>query len=90
MWTPDEFARGSVSRSQILFVLAWFHAIVQERRKYIPQVINTNLRSTEHKLIYAVILHISLRVGLSFMNFLKPIYVPVMKLSIESANVLRD
>jgi len=29
---------GSVSRSQALFVLAWFHAIVQERRIFIPQV----------------------------------------------------
>lgn len=38
IWTPDEFAKGSVARSQTLFVLAWFHAIIQERRKYIPQV----------------------------------------------------
>jgi dynein heavy chain 2 len=38
MWTPDEFGKGSVARSQTLFVLAWFHAIIQERRKYIPQV----------------------------------------------------
>jgi dynein heavy chain 2 len=38
MWTPDEFSKGSVARSQTLFVLAWFHAIIQERRKYIPQV----------------------------------------------------
>ncbi len=38
-WTQDEFGKGGVIRSQILFVLAWFHAIVQERRKYIPQVI---------------------------------------------------
>ncbi|UJR10563.1 hypothetical protein I4U23_014763 [Adineta vaga] len=37
MWTPEEFEKGSVARSQTLFVLAWFHAIVQERRKYIPQ-----------------------------------------------------
>ena len=29
---------GSVSRSQALFVLAWFHAVVQERRIFIPQV----------------------------------------------------
>jgi dynein heavy chain 2 len=37
-WTQDEFGKGGVPRSQTLFVLAWFHAIVQERRKYIPQV----------------------------------------------------
>ncbi|CAF4464114.1 unnamed protein product, partial [Rotaria magnacalcarata] len=37
IWTPEEFGKGSVARSQILFILAWFHAIVQERRKYIPQ-----------------------------------------------------
>ncbi len=38
IWTQDEFGKGGVTRSQTLFVLAWFHAIVQERRKYIPQV----------------------------------------------------
>ncbi|CAF3379900.1 unnamed protein product [Rotaria sp. Silwood1] len=37
IWTQDEFGKGGVTRSQTLFVLAWFHAIVQERRKYIPQ-----------------------------------------------------
>ncbi|CAF4304404.1 unnamed protein product, partial [Rotaria magnacalcarata] len=37
IWTQDEFGKGSTTRSQTLFVLAWFHAIVQERRKYIPQ-----------------------------------------------------
>ena len=37
IWTPEEFSRGNVNRSQMLFLLAWFHAIVQERRKYIPQ-----------------------------------------------------
>ena len=37
-WSPELVARGNnVSRSQALFVLAWFHAIVQERRIYIPQ-----------------------------------------------------
>jgi dynein heavy chain 2 len=28
---------GSVGRCQTLFALAWFHAIIQERRNYIPQ-----------------------------------------------------
>ncbi len=37
-WTQEEFGKGGTTRSQILFVLAWFHAIIQERRKYIPQV----------------------------------------------------
>ena len=36
-WTPDFIERGSVVRSQALFALAWYHAIIQERRTYIPQ-----------------------------------------------------
>ena len=37
-WSNDYIGdRNMVSRSQALFVLAWFHAIVQERRVYIPQ-----------------------------------------------------
>ncbi|XP_065833043.1 cytoplasmic dynein 2 heavy chain 1-like isoform X2 [Oscarella lobularis] len=37
-WTPEFVSRGkSVARSQALFALSWFHAIVQERRSYIPQ-----------------------------------------------------
>lgn len=37
-WTPDFISKGGlVYRSQALFVLAWFHAIIQERRNYIPQ-----------------------------------------------------
>lgn len=38
-WSPEYISKsGSVSRSQALFVLAWFHAVVQERRIFIPQV----------------------------------------------------
>ena len=38
-WTPEFIKRGESSvRAQALFVLAWFHALVQERRNYIPQV----------------------------------------------------
>lgn len=38
-WSPDYIMKGgNVSRSQTLFALAWFHAVVQERRMYIPQV----------------------------------------------------
>jgi len=37
-WQPDFFEQNSsVMRTQLMFVLAWFHAIVQERRTYIPQ-----------------------------------------------------
>ncbi len=36
-WTPDFVAAGPPLRAQLLFVLAWFHAVVQERRSYIPQ-----------------------------------------------------
>lgn len=37
-WTPEFIGKNNlVYRSQALFVLAWFHAIVQERRNYIPQ-----------------------------------------------------
>ena len=38
-WAPEFISRGNSSiRAQALFVLAWFHAIMQERRNYIPQV----------------------------------------------------
>jgi len=33
---PQQLAASPV-RAQLLFVLAWFHAVVQERRTYIPQ-----------------------------------------------------
>ena len=36
-WDASFVANGGVVRAQLLFVLAWFHAIVQERRTYIPQ-----------------------------------------------------
>ena len=37
-WSQDFVERGhSVVRSQALFALAWFHAVVQERRMLIPQ-----------------------------------------------------
>ena len=29
--------KGPASRAQLLFVLSWFHAVLQERRTYIPQ-----------------------------------------------------
>lgn len=37
-WNPEYISKsGSVLRAQALFALAWFHAVVQERRIYIPQ-----------------------------------------------------
>ncbi|KAF2362508.1 ATPase dynein-related AAA domain [Trinorchestia longiramus] len=37
-WSPEMLAKGNtVSRAQALFVLAWTHAVLQERRTYIPQ-----------------------------------------------------
>jgi dynein heavy chain 2 len=37
-WSPDYVSKsGNVIRSQALFALAWFHAVVQERRIFIPQ-----------------------------------------------------
>uniref|UniRef100_A0A1I8GH67 Dynein cytoplasmic 2 heavy chain 1 n=1 Tax=Macrostomum lignano TaxID=282301 RepID=A0A1I8GH67_9PLAT len=37
-WTPQFMSlQGSVVRSCTLFALAWFHAVLQERRNFIPQ-----------------------------------------------------
>ncbi|KAJ3052007.1 hypothetical protein HK097_006986 [Rhizophlyctis rosea] len=36
-WSPNFISSGPVHRAQALFALAWFHAVVQERRTYIPQ-----------------------------------------------------
>ncbi|XJO78526.1 hypothetical protein BDV3_002952 [Batrachochytrium dendrobatidis] len=36
-WTPEFIQRGTLIRAQALFALAWFHAVIQERRNYIPQ-----------------------------------------------------
>uniref|UniRef100_A0A8C9SU16 Dynein cytoplasmic 2 heavy chain 1 n=1 Tax=Scleropages formosus TaxID=113540 RepID=A0A8C9SU16_SCLFO len=37
-WSPEQVGKGGLPpRSQSLFCLAWFHAICQERRNYIPQ-----------------------------------------------------
>ena len=40
MWDEEYITRntpGGTARAQLLFVVAWFHAIVQERRTFIPQ-----------------------------------------------------
>ncbi|KAK6296187.1 hypothetical protein J4Q44_G00339000 [Coregonus suidteri] len=38
-WSPEQISKGGLlSRAQSLFCLAWFHAVCQERRNYIPQV----------------------------------------------------
>ena len=48
-WSPEYVSKsGSASRSQALFVLAWFHAIVQERRIFIPQVQSISALCTWH------------------------------------------
>ncbi|XP_053400577.1 cytoplasmic dynein 2 heavy chain 1-like [Mercenaria mercenaria] len=37
-WSPEYVSKGgNIVRSQALFALAWFHAVLQERRMYIPQ-----------------------------------------------------
>uniref|UniRef100_A0A673BPT3 Dynein cytoplasmic 2 heavy chain 1 n=1 Tax=Sphaeramia orbicularis TaxID=375764 RepID=A0A673BPT3_9TELE len=37
-WTPEQISKGgTLARAQSLFCLAWFHAVCQERRNYIPQ-----------------------------------------------------
>ncbi|XP_061575223.1 dynein cytoplasmic 2 heavy chain 1 isoform X3 [Cololabis saira] len=37
-WTPEQISKGgNLARAQSFFCLAWFHAVCQERRNYIPQ-----------------------------------------------------
>merc|ERR1719265_2105396 len=36
-WSPTWFGAGADIRSQVIFICAHFHAIMQERRTYIPQ-----------------------------------------------------
>eukprot|EP00842_Homolaphlyctis_polyrhiza_P006526 jgi/Hompol1/6875/HPOL_005105-RA len=36
-WSPEFIQSGQPLRAQALFALAWFHAVIQERRNYIPQ-----------------------------------------------------
>lgn len=36
-WSAEFIAKGSPARAQLLFLLAFFHALLQERRTYIPQ-----------------------------------------------------
>ena len=36
-WGSSLFSQASHLQAQLLFMLAWFHAIVQERRAYMPQ-----------------------------------------------------
>uniref|UniRef100_A0A8B9KYF0 Cytoplasmic dynein 2 heavy chain 1 n=1 Tax=Astyanax mexicanus TaxID=7994 RepID=A0A8B9KYF0_ASTMX len=37
-WTSNQISKGGqTARAQSLFCLAWFHAVCQERRNYIPQ-----------------------------------------------------
>uniref|UniRef100_A0A0L8FKZ3 Dynein heavy chain region D6 P-loop domain-containing protein n=1 Tax=Octopus bimaculoides TaxID=37653 RepID=A0A0L8FKZ3_OCTBM len=36
-WSSEYLRQGNENRANALFALAWFHAVVQERRTYIPQ-----------------------------------------------------
>jgi len=36
-WGPDTVGRGTPLRGQLLFMLAWLNAVVQERRTFVPQ-----------------------------------------------------
>eukprot|EP00967_Tisochrysis_lutea_P035401 scaffold42393_cov23-Tisochrysis_lutea.AAC.1 len=36
-WSSQLLAAGPPMHAQLMFVLAWFHAVVQERRSFIPQ-----------------------------------------------------
>ncbi len=36
-WGAAFVERGNIVRSQLLFLLAWYHALIQERRTYMPQ-----------------------------------------------------
>ena len=37
-WGPTTISRAPPLQAQLLFMLAWLHAILQERRNYMPQV----------------------------------------------------
>ena len=37
LWPSAMVGAGTTARAQMLFVVAWFHAVVQERRTFIPQ-----------------------------------------------------
>lgn len=36
-WESERLLDGSAEGGRSMFVLAWFHALIQERRSYIPQ-----------------------------------------------------
>jgi dynein heavy chain 2 len=37
-WTQPLLASGGSMGARVLFILSWLHALLQERRTYIPQV----------------------------------------------------
>ncbi|XP_041920571.1 cytoplasmic dynein 2 heavy chain 1 [Alosa sapidissima] len=46
-WSPEQVSKGGqLTRAQALFCLAWFHAVCQERRNYIPQDSSTTPTTT--------------------------------------------
>jgi dynein heavy chain 2 len=36
-WTPQSLSERTPQQAQLLFALTWFHAVIAERRSYIPQ-----------------------------------------------------
>ena len=46
-WGSSLFSQASPLQAQLLFMLAWFHAIVQERRAYMPQASFAALNTLE-------------------------------------------
>ena len=48
-WGSSLFSQASPLQAQLLFMLAWFHAIVQERRAYMPQASLGALMPQSHR-----------------------------------------
>ena len=61
-WGASLFNQASPLQAQLLFMLAWFHAIVQERRAYMPQASLATLYTPELNFSATpAVLHYSLR-----------------------------
>lgn len=62
-------AGGVLARSQSLFCLAWFHAVCQERRNYIPQVKATNTNMDQSSVSKTVSLPTQLHFQAANLNY---------------------